>query len=126
VKEKDEILIKRKAVIEIFDEIIKTDQEIIFEFENYFEEQKHDIDEILEMMMLWIRDIFFVKNKMESLIINKDFLELAREHSINLKIDAVDDLIVYLQCVSDNIKNNVNYKLAIDRMLLKIQEVFKI
>jgi DNA polymerase-3 subunit delta' len=126
VKEKDEILIKRKAVIEIFDEIIKTDQEIIFEFENYFEEQKDDIDEILEMMMLWIRDIFFVKNKMESLIINKDFLELAREHSINLKIDAVDDLIVYLQCVSDNIKNNVNYKLAIDRMLLKIQEVFKI
>lgn len=122
---KDDILEKRKVVIEIFDKIVKTDSEIIFECENYFEEQKDNIDEILEIMMLWIRDVSFVKNNMESLLINKDFLELAREHAEDLQIDVADELVVYLQRISDNIRNNVNYKLTIDRMLLKIQEVFK-
>lgn len=123
---RDDILEKRKIVIELFDKIIKMDSGIIFECENYFEDQKDNIDEIIEIMMLWVRDVSFVKNNMENLLINKDFLELAREHATNLQIDVADELVSYLQCISDNIKNNVNYKLTIDRMLLKIQEVFKI
>lgn len=123
---KDDILEKRKEVIELFDNIIKSDSGIIFECENYFEEQKDNIDKILEIMMLWIRDIAFIKNNMENLIINKDFSKLAIKHGTSMQINDVDELIEFLQCVSDNIRNNVNYKLTIDRMLLKIQEVFKI
>jgi len=123
---KDDILEKRKEVIELFDNIIESDSGIIFECENYFEEQKDNIDKILEIMMLWIRDVAFIKNNMENLIINKDFSKLAKKHSASMQINDVDELIEYLQCVSDNIRNNVNYKLTIDRMLLKIQEVFEI
>lgn len=123
---KDDILEKRREVIELFDNIIKSDTGIIFECENYFEEQKDNIDKILEIMMMWIRDIAFIKNNMENLIVNKDFSELAKKHGMSMKINDVDYLIDYLQGVSDNIRNNVNYKLTIDRMLCKIQEVFKI
>lgn len=123
---KDYILEKRKEVIELFDNIIKSDSGIIFECENYFEEQKDNIDKILEIIMLWIRDVAFIKNDMKNLIINKDFAELANKHAMGLKFNDVDELIDYLQNVSENIKNNVNYKLTIDRMLFKIQEVFKI
>jgi len=124
ITEKDDILVKRKVVIELFDKIIKSDSSIIFECENYFEENKDNIDEIIEIVMIWIRDVSFVKNNIEDLLINKDFLELAREHARYMKIDFSDELIGNLQSISDNIRNNVNYKLTIDAMLHKIQEVF--
>jgi len=60
---------------------------------------------------------------MDELMINKDFNRLAKIHGQSMKRDS--NLIELLQNTSDNIKSNVNYKLAIDNMLLKIQEVFK-
>jgi len=119
----DNILKEREEIIKVFDKIIKSDSEIIYEVENYFEENKDNIDSIIEIIMLWIRDIIFVRNDMDYLVINKDYINLAKLHSESMKAES--DIIEYLQCTSDNIKSNVNYKLAIDNMLLKIQEVFK-
>lgn len=122
---KDDILEKRKDIIELFNKIIKSDAEIIFELENYFEDQKDNIDIIIEIMMLWIRDIIFVNSNIENLVINKDFIEFKKLQINCIEEDKCVDLIEYLQLASDNIKSNVNYKLTIDKMLLKIQEVFK-
>lgn len=119
----DDTLKKRKEIIKIFDRIINSDSEIIYELENYFDEQKDNIDSIIEIMIMWIRDIMFVKNNMEDLVINKDCIELLKTHGTNMKKDS--DIIEYMQNTSDNIKSNVNYKLAVDNMLLRIQEVFK-
>ncbi|MDW5300589.1 MAG: DNA polymerase III subunit delta' [Sedimentibacter sp.] len=119
----DSILKKREEIIKVFDKIINTDSEIIYEVENYFEENKDNIDLIIETIMLWIRDIIFVQNNMEDLVINKDFVNIAKQYSESMRADS--DIIEYLQNTSENIKSNVNYKLAIDNMLLKIQEVFK-
>ena len=65
----------------------------------------------------------FVCNSMENLVINKDYINLLYKHGKNMKMDS--DIVEFMQNVSDNIKSNVSYKLAIDNMLLKIQEVFK-
>ena len=65
----------------------------------------------------------FVKNNLDDLVINKDYIQLAKMHVRLMKGN--NDLIEIMQGTSDNIKSNVNYKLAIDNMLLKIQEVFK-
>jgi DNA polymerase-3 subunit delta' len=120
----DGILEKRKKIIELFDRILRSDEEIIFELENYFEENKDDIDTIIEIMMIWVRDIIFVKNGMDDLAINRDLTELAKLQGSRLTAEGADELIRYLQSVSDSIKSNVNYKLLIDKMLLKIQEEF--
>jgi hypothetical protein len=60
---------------------------------------------------------------MDRLVINKDYINLLKTHGKNMKKDT--DIIEYMQNTSDNIKSNVNYKLTVDNMLLKIQEVFK-
>lgn len=123
IKGKDDILKKREEIIKIIDKIISSDSEIIYELESYFDEQKDNIDLVIEIMIMWIRDIFFVCNGMENLVINKDCLNLLYKHSKNMKMDS--DIIEFMQNVSDDIKSNVSYKLAVDNMLLKIQEVFK-
>lgn len=119
----DDILQKREEIIKIFDKIINSDSEVIYELENYFDEQKEYIDTIIEIIIMWIRDVMFVNNNMETLVINRDCIELLKVHGGKIKMGP--DIIEYMQNVSDNIKSNVNYKLAVDNMLLKIQEVFK-
>lgn len=123
IKGNDNILQYRTEIIELFDKTINSDAEIIYELENYFEENKDKIDTIIEIIMIWIRDITFMQNNMDNLIINKDFKHLAKSHGQLMKNNL--NLIELMQKTSDNIKSNVNYRLAIDNMLLKIQEVFK-
>ncbi len=123
VKDDDGILSKRAEIIKLFDKIINSDSELIYDLENYFEENKDNIDTIIEIMMMWVRDCMFVQNNMDELVINKDFMQLAKEHGRLMKKNS--GIIELMQDTSDNIKSNVNYKLAIDNMLLKIQEVFK-
>ena len=123
IEGKDDILKKRQEIIKVFDRIINSDSEIIYELENYFEVEKDNIDLIIEIMIMWIRDVIFVNGNMDDLVINKDYMPLLRNHGKNMKRDS--DIVEFLQNTSDNIKSNVNYKLAVDNMLLKIQEVFK-
>lgn len=123
LNESDDILHKREEVIEIFDKILNSDSEIIYELENYFEEQKDNIDTIIEIMMIWIRDIMFVNDNMDNMVINKDYIKLLKLHGKKLGMNS--DLIEFMQNVSDNIKSNVNYKLAVDNMLLRILEEIK-
>lgn len=123
IKGNDDILNQRAEIIKLFDKIVNSDSEIIYELESYFETNKDNIDLIIEIMMLWIRDIIFIESNMEDMVINKDFLDLAKNHAKLMKTNS--NIMEQLQNTSDNIKSNVNYKLAIDNMLLKIQEVFK-
>ncbi|WP_313164439.1 DNA polymerase III subunit delta' [Sedimentibacter sp.] len=120
---KDNLLKFREEIIKLFDKIINSDSEIIYDLESYFEEQKDNIDSIIEIMMTWVRDIMFIKNNMEELIINKDFKQLVKMHGESIKNNS--NIIEYLQQTSENLKSNVNYKLAVDNMLLRIQEEFR-
>lgn len=123
VKGNDGILKQREEVIKLFDDIVNSDSELIYELENYFEENKDSIDTIIEIIMIWIRDCIFAQNNMDDLVINKDFKQLAKVHG--QLMEGSNNLIELMQYTSNNIKSNVNYKLSIDNMLLKIQEVFK-
>jgi DNA polymerase-3 subunit delta' len=123
INENDGTLKQREEIIKLFDKIINSDSEIIYELESFFDENKDNIDAIIEIMMMWIRDIMFIQNNMDDLVINKDFKQLAVTYSQIMRKDS--NIIELMQNTSDNIKSNVNYKLAIDNMLLKIQEVFK-
>lgn len=122
INKEDATINKREEVIKLFDKIINNDKEIIYEVENYFDENKDNIDYIIELMMVWINDIILLSNNLENLMINKDLKKYALSHSKKMKKE--EDIILYLQWVIEAIKSNANYKLSIDNMLLKIQEAF--
>ncbi|HBB29085.1 MAG TPA: hypothetical protein DC000_07535 [Clostridiales bacterium] len=106
--------------------MLSNDRNIIVEYEEYFEENKDNIDELIEILMAWLRDIYFKKYGIDDLIINTDYMDLLDRHSKIVKTHNIDKLIKYLQNVSYDIKNNVNYKLIIDNMLIKLQEEVKV
>jgi len=124
--DENDILKRRSEIIKIYDKILSNDRNIIFEYEEYFEENKDNIDELIEILMAWLRDIYFKKYGINDLIINTDYMDLLDRHSKIVKTHNIDKLIKYLQNVSYDIKNNVNYKLIIDNMLIKLQEEVKV
>jgi DNA polymerase-3 subunit delta' len=118
----NDILKRREEIIKIFDRILIHDKNAIFEYETYFEDNKDKIDEITEILMIWLRDISYKKHDIDDLIINTDFVDLLEKHTKTLDRQKIDELINYLQNVKYDIKSNVNYKLIIDNMLMLISK----
>jgi DNA polymerase-3 subunit delta' len=113
----------REEIIEIVDKLLSKGKSIVFEFEKYFEQNKDDIDEILEIIMIWFRDVLFVKVDGHNQVINNDKIEVLEKHSF--KVDSIKCAELYnkLQEAYENVNSNVNYKLTVDNMLFSIQEV---
>ncbi len=118
----NDIIKRRDEIIKIYDKVLMNDKNIIFEYETYFEENKDKIDDITEILMIWLRDVYFKKYEIDDLIINIDCIDLLERHYKIIKKQNIDELIKYLQNVRYDVKNNVNYKLIIDNMLIKLQE----
>jgi DNA polymerase-3 subunit delta' len=112
----------REEIIEIVDKLLSKGKSIVFEFEKYFEQNKDDIDEILEII-IWFRDVLFVKVDGHNQVINNDKIEVLEKHSF--KVDSIKCAELYnkIQEAYENVNSNVNYKLTVDNMLFSIQEV---
>jgi DNA polymerase III subunit delta' len=113
----------RDEMADIIDTLLSRSHSAVFEYEKYFEQNKDEIDEIIEIMMIWFRDILFFKVGAGERVINADQMALLEKQS--LKINRVKCAALYtkLQEAYENVSNNVNYRLAVDHLLFGIQEV---
>ena len=87
---------------------------------DFFNENKEIIEDILDMIIYWFRDLLIYKEIGESsLIINKDKLENLSSQSY-MNFGKINDIIKRIEDTKLNIKRNINYQLAIETMLLNI------
>ncbi len=120
---KDKTLEYRDEIVEIVDKILENGKRAVFDYEKYFNSGKDNIDEILDIFMIWFRDILFVKENITDMIINKDKLEILEKQSKGKNSIRLAEIYDIIQKTYDDFNKNVNYNLIIDNMLLKIQEV---
>ncbi|MTI48812.1 DNA polymerase III subunit delta' [Sporosalibacterium faouarense] len=114
----------REEVISVIDTTLKSNKYKIFSISEFFQNHKEMIEDILDMMMVWFRDILFIKElDNNQLIINKDKIETLSQHSLKIGREKIHEIIQALNNAKENIVSNVNYELAIEVMLLRIQEV---
>ncbi|MBU5437058.1 DNA polymerase III subunit delta' [Tissierella sp. MSJ-40] len=114
---------RREEVIRIVDSILKGDKLRALTAIDFFMENKENVDEILDMLLYWFRDLIIYKEIGETdLIINKDkILVLSNQSFIDL--NKINDIIEKIQETKVNIQRNVNFQLSLEAMLLNIQEV---
>lgn len=110
----------RDKVIEIVVKLGKGDKTRAFRSIEFFERNKEIIDDILDIIIYWFRDLLIYKEIGENpLIINKDkIVELSENSYMNFK--EINDIIRRVKDTKINIKRNINYQLAIETMLLNI------
>ena len=109
--------------MEIIDNIVNGDKLAIFNSIDFFLKNKDFIEEILDIVIYWFRDLFIYKEIGRSnIIMNRDKLDLLSNQSF-LNKDKINDIIEKTLETKKDISNNINYQLAIELMLLNMQEV---
>lgn len=115
----------RDNTIDIIDCILKdNDKYRTLSFVDFFDKEKDAIDDILDIISVWFRDILVIKETGNSKIItNMDKLDTIEKQANKLSKSKINDIIDIVEKTKNDIKSNVNYQLSLEVMLLKIQEV---
>ena len=91
---------------------------------DFFMKNKKDIDEILNIMSFWYRDIIMIKMlfNVEN-VVNFDYYNILVEESSHLSYNKLYSIIKNISDTRDKINKYSNFQLSIEVMLLNIQEV---
>lgn len=120
----DEFKLLRDEAIEKLDTVINGDKLKAFSVSEFFEQNKDIIDEIMDIILLWSRDLLIYKETENTdFLINKDKVDLILSQSQKLSKLKIMDIIDVVRRTKEDIHSNVNFQLAIEVMLLNIQEV---
>jgi len=84
----------------------------------------NEMNEILETILLWYRDILVVKELgIQKYLINSDKLEIIKEKSRVYSQEMLIDILDYIEQIQEFIKKNINRRLVSERLYLKMAGV---
>lgn len=110
----------RDEIINILDGLIKGDKTKAFSSIPFFMENRDNIEEVLDIILYWFRDLIIYKEIGESsLLINRDKVQYLSTQAF-VDFNKINDIIEKVEETKDNIRRNVNYQLSIETMLLCI------
>jgi len=116
--------VRREGVINLCKDLMTPKLLNILDQISFFEEQKSHIEEVLDLMISWYRDLFVYKEtRSVELIINVDKTEEIDYQVRGIDLRKVRDIIFIIEKAKNNLKSNVQFHLNIEVMLLNIQEV---
>lgn len=116
----EEFLKKREEIVKIIDCLLEGDKIKALNSMDFFNENKENIEEILDIMIYWFRDLLIYKELGETnILINKDKVETLSKQSF-IDLNKINDIIYMIENTKMNIKRNINFNLSIETMLLNI------
>ncbi|OGO83649.1 MAG: hypothetical protein A2Y18_01725 [Clostridiales bacterium GWD2_32_19] len=124
-----ENIINSKEFTEFRNELIETTRmflnlniENIIKIKKFFEQNEKKYEEILNLLYIWYRDINIIKSEISTKhLINKDKTEELNHQATELTYAYLNRIIENIQYIRENIKRNLNPKLATHVMLLNVK-----
>ncbi|WHE07263.1 DNA polymerase III subunit delta' [Thermoanaerobacterium thermosaccharolyticum] len=111
----------RSELGDILYSVINQDKALRLESFKFFDENREMIDDIIDIMFSYLRDLMILKLLgSEECIINKDMSDKLRMLSTNLTGFKLNNIINEIEELAFNLKSNANYQLAIEKFLLNI------
>lgn len=114
---------ERDKVIKIADKLISDDIDDFIEVKQYLTDAKEEIDTHLTILETWYRDVLFVKNNILINITNVDMIETLRNSSNKFSEDKLLNVISEIGKLKVQLRQNANYKLALEVFQINISEV---
>lgn len=113
----------REKTIEILTGLQSAKLSDVFEQFVFFEENRDYIDIILDMMVLYYRDMIVVKEtRNEKILINSDKKDIILNNAPAFPLQKLADGIGLIEAARRAVKQNANYQLVIENMLIKLRE----
>lgn len=124
----DETYVKRRElVLNIIDKISTTSVFDVLKSAEFFNEEKENIMELLDILVTWYRDLIIYKETEQlDYVINCDKIEEIILQSKKNEFSKIRNIILMIEETRANINSNANYQLSIEVMLLNIQEDLKL
>lgn len=92
----------------------------------YFSEKKASMDECIDLMVLWFRDVLMFKaTKDVNLVLYKEQINDIRKLAQNVSFEGIEEIIRALDKLRIRLKANVNFDIAVELLLLTIQDNIK-
>lgn len=114
----------RNLTLELLFSITKLNKFEILKYEEYFLKYKDKQEEILNCILMYIRDTIIYKEiGNEELIINKDKVDSIRELANIFSFKKLNNIVKLIEDVLSNTNTNLNELLIFYTMLIKLQEV---
>lgn len=122
ISQSEDFFQKRDEITRMVNYLIQGDKTKALSSLDFFNSNKDSIEEIFDIMIYWFRDLLIYKEIGETdLLMNKDKMELLSRQS-SIDFSKINDIIDKIEKTRINIKNNVNFALSIETMLLNIWE----
>ena len=81
------------------------------------------MDDLLDIMMIWYRDVLLYKATMDAdAIVFKDEGERIRKEASESSYDGIETILACIEKTKERLKANVNFELAMELLLLTIKE----
>ncbi|GMQ60273.1 DNA polymerase III subunit delta' C-terminal domain-containing protein [Vallitalea sediminicola] len=113
----------RESMISIVDIIIKGDDYELLEVSQKFEDHKDEIQDFLDLLMTWFRDLLIVKKiNDEMYIINRDKYRTLLKQAQVLSYNRISVMIENISEAKNLLKQNANFRLVIEMMILQTKE----
>lgn len=123
LKESQEFQSERENVIKLIEKLLRKEPLQSFPLIEFFKTNRKNIEEILDLMLIWFRDMLLLNETgSEKLLINLDQKSRLEKHMESIQKERIPYIIEQIEEAKRNIKANVNFELAIEVMLLRIQE----
>jgi len=113
----------REKAIDAAVRLSGSDFEDMLNISRMFDENKEDVDSILDVILLFYRDLLMAgKFGNEKLLINSDKKDIILKYAGRFSAGKLLNNIEIIEETRRNIKQNANYQLAVEVMLMKLQE----
>ena len=114
----------RSTVLDILKACSNDKKQEILKYEEFFLKNKSIWRDVLICLLYYIRDLIVYKEtRDETLTINRDKIISIKELADVFSFNKLSGMIEVVNDTAQNLERNVNIALAIDSMLLNIQEV---
>lgn len=113
----------REKAIDLVFKLSRTKLVDIFEIYDFFEANKSNVNMILDIMLMIYRDLLVArKSRSVNVLINSDKKDIILNSADRFPLDKLMSNIQEIESTRRAIKQNANYQLAIEVMLMKLQE----
>jgi DNA polymerase-3 subunit delta' len=118
----DDFALLREKAIDIIRKFDNMKDIEFFDIYDFFEASKNKIDIVLDVMTTFYRDLIVIKTGgKENMLINSDKKNKIVSEAGKYSIEKLINNIEVVETTRNSIKQNVNYQLSIETMILKLQ-----
>jgi len=110
----------RNEVWDVLESLLKSDRALRLDRFRFFDENREMIDDVIDIMISYVRDIMVLNFSDERSVINKDMIDKLKAISNDLTGPKLNNIINEIEDLIFNLKSNVNYQMAIEKFLLSI------